>query len=268
MKGLLFDIQEFTVHDGPGARTTLFFKGCPMRCQWCHNPEGQLCEPELMESPNRCSHCNLCRKKCQHPECQKWGRCIHACPQGLLKVAGTWWTAQALADKIDYYATMTAFSGITLSGGEPLMQAPFIMELLDRIPSVHTALQTAGFCDAHTFCKVIERVDYVLYDLKLADPVKHKQYTGVDNAQILENYRLLLKSGKPHVVRIPLIPQITDTQENIKALACISENSMVELMQYNQCAGAKYPMLGRSYSLSEKTPNNVDASLFKRACFV
>ena len=267
MTGTVFDIKEFSVHDGPGVRTTVFMKGCPLSCRWCHNPEGLLPKAELMVRTARCRHCGRCMQPCDHAECRPYGRCLHACPDGLVSVAGKIWDADALAAKLLQNADFMQMSGggVTVSGGEPTMQAEFVCELLDRLQDVHKAVQTCGFTSAEKFDAVISRCDYVMMDLKLADPVLHREYCGVDNAPILANFERLRASGKPYTVRVPLIPDITDTPENLAAIAKIAGDSEVELLPYNTFAGAKYEGVGRVYMLETKPNNPVDLSLFRNA---
>ena len=248
MTGIIFDIQEFTIHDGPGIRVTVFLKGCPLRCIWCHNPEGLSPLPQLMIKKNRCMHCGKCLNGCTHADCVPFNRCVHACPDGLVTVTGEIWDDNTLAEKLCGYRDMLPDGGITISGGEPLMQADFSAALLRNVRGMHRTLQTSGYADADAFLKVIAESDYVLFDLKLADREKHKEYTGKYNDAILHNYRLLLESGIPHEVRIPLIPGITDTHENLEALKKITVNSPVELKNYNNLAGAKYPLLDMEFT--------------------
>lgn len=156
--------------------------------------------------------------------------------------------------------------GVTISGGEPLMQHEFTVDLLKRMNELHRAVQTSGFAESKVFESVISNADYIMMDLKLADPTLHKEYTGVDNALILENAKILKASGKKHVFRVPLIPDITDTEENLRAISEIAGESEVELLPYNAMAGAKYKSVGLEYPLaSHKSENNkVDLSIFKR----
>jgi len=267
MTGTVFDIKEFSVHDGPGVRTTVFMKGCPLSCRWCHNPEGLSPEPELMVRTARCRRCGRCMQPCTHAECKPFGRCLHACPDGLVSVAGKVWEADALAEKLLQNADFMQMSGggVTISGGEPTMQADFVCALLDRLDGVHRAVQTCGFTTAERFMNVISRVEFVMMDIKLADPAMHREFCGVDNGIILENFERLRASGKEYVIRVPLIPDITDTHENLSAIAALVGDSPVELLPYNTFAGAKYEGVGRVYTLENKPNNPVDLSLFRNA---
>lgn len=251
MEGTIFDIKECSIHDGPGMRTTVFLKGCPLRCVWCHNPEGLHKEPQITYKKNMCAHCGNCYLPCNHPECAPFGRCVHACPNGCLEIAGKKMTSRELVEKLESYRIFFDISGggVTFSGGEPLMQAEFVCEVAGALKGIHKAVQTSGFASEATYQKLIGKMDYVLQDIKLADPVLHKQYTGVDNSSILNNIEWLKKSGKPFVFRVPLIPNITDTPENLKQIAEIAEGFPVELLSYNKLAGAKYEMLGLEYPL-------------------
>jgi glycyl-radical enzyme activating protein family protein len=269
MTGTVFDIKEFTVHDGPGTRVTVFLKGCPLHCQWCHNPEGLSPKPQLMIKKAQCTNCGRCLKPCGHPECLPYGRCLHACPKGLISVSGEEWEASRLASYLRRFRPFfTDGGGITFSGGEPLLQSDFVIEVCGELPDVHKALQTSGYADESVFLKVLTAVDYVLFDLKLADSEAHRFYTGVDNKPIIRNFQLLKQSGKPFVIRIPVIPGITDTRENLLALSEIVGDSPVQLMHYNKLAGAKYAMIGKRFTLPELTETVVDISMFYNATFV
>lgn len=251
MNGTIFDIKEFTVHDGPGPRITVFFKGCPLRCKWCHNPEGLSAVRQLLYKKNFCTHCGACEKPCEHPECQPFGRCVHACANGCLSIAGEEMSAEQLARQLRKRGEMLKRmnGGITLSGGEPMLQADFVCELAEKLGDFHKAIQTSGYAEPETYQRVIDHVDYVMQDIKLADPQAHRQYTGVSNARILENVKWLKTSGKEFVFRVPLIPGITDTEENLEVISKIVGPFRTELLPYNALAGAKYSMLGMSYSL-------------------
>ena len=247
-RALLFDIKEFAVHDGPGVRTTVFFKGCPLHCAWCHNPEGISAAVQLMTKASRCSGCGRCRLPCTHPECQPFGRCRYACPDALISVCGREWSADELTERLLRGAELFSDSGggVTFSGGEPLFQPAFLLAVLERMrrAGIHTALETSGYAPPEVFREAASASSLVIMDLKIADPSEHKKYTGADNAVILRNAAYLRESGLPHLFRTPLIPGITDTAKNLRAIREIAGASPWETLPYNALAGAKYRMLG------------------------
>lgn len=254
--GTVFDIKQLAVYDGPGIRTTVFLKGCPLRCMWCHNPEGLSYEPQLMVSVSSCRHCGRCTEACPHHglRCDACGACVRACPLGLRRICGTRWEAEALAGKLlrdaDYLRSQKG--GVTFSGGEPTGQPEFLMELLDRLSSLHRAVETSAYCSEAVFSALLQRADYVMMDLKLMDPERHRHYTGVSNEPILENLERLKASGVPFRIRIPVIPGVNDSEENFAAtadrLAGAKTLETVELLPYHVTAGAKYEMVGLRYS--------------------
>ena len=249
MTGIVFDVKEFSLHDGPGIRTTVFLKGCPLRCVWCHNPEGLSPHAELFAASG-CRDCGLCRRGCDHEDCRPYGRCLHVCPQGLLRVAGRVWEDDALAEHLLSQADFLTQNGggITLSGGEPLYQSDFCVALLSRLRGrLHCAVETSGYADADVFRRVASLCDLVLMDLKLADAEAHRRHTGVDNACILENAAWLKQSGISHLFRTPLIPGITDTPENLAAIRAIAGDSPHQTLAYNPLAAAKYAGVGREF---------------------
>ena len=265
--GIVFDIREFTVHDGPGTRVTVFLKGCPLHCRWCHNPEGLSPEPQLMIRKSACIRCGACKTKCAHPDCIKFNRCLHACPPGLISVCGYRTDADSLAKKLHGYTPFFKNGGgVTFSGGEPLMQSEFLYELLTKTRPLHRAVETSGYARPQVFERIIEICDLVIMDLKLADRTAHKKYTGVYNDILLENQRRLRKSGREHIIRMPLIPSITDTEQNLRAAAKLVRDSPVELLRYNAAAGAKYETIGKKYTLDglKEQKTMPDISMFER----
>lgn len=252
MKGIIFDIKELGVHDGPGLRTTVFLKGCPLRCLWCHNPEGLSRAPQLSVRKNACRHCGACMQPCDHPDCRPFGRCLHICPEGLISVSGEEISAEQLAARLLRNRVFWGEQGgVTFSGGEPLLQGDFIHEVLDLLGEVPAAIETSGYADPEIFRSVISRMNLVYMDLKLADDAQHKKYTGVSNARILENLEQLRQSGIPCVIRTPLIPGITDTPENLEAVRRLADGLPQELLPYNPMAGAKYQHFDMVYAYDE-----------------
>ena len=221
--GRLFSIEEFAVNDGPGIRTTVFLKGCPLRCAWCHNPEGWSPEPQWLDK------------------------------KGRKELCGFEITAEDLAERLlrDKDLYLDSGGGITFTGGEPLMQWEFLCRVMELLPGVHKAVETSGFASPKAFSVVLDRADLLLYDVKLADSLLHRRYTGVGNESILANLKALCMSGKPFVARVPLIPGVNDTADNMEATARLLEGAKglqrVELLRYHRTAGAKYPMLGMTY---------------------
>lgn len=257
-KGLIFAIEEMSVHDGPGLRTTVFFKGCPMRCQWCHNPESWEMRPQRVKNPNGCIDCGACRTPCEE-RCIGCGRCLPSCPRGLLRVSGTWWEPDALARHIRINEPFLLDGGVTISGGEALMQPEFLIALLDALSPLHRAIETSGYGRAEDWRAALERLNLVYYDVKIVDPQKHLRYTGVRNERILHNLDILIKSQVPFVVRIPTITGVNDDRQNIEATCQLLTGAKsligVELLPYNSYAGAKYPLIGLEYARSFQTPS-------------
>ena len=254
MTATIFDIKEFSIRDGPGSRTTVFFKGCPLRCRWCHNPEGLSPAPQLMVKESRCLHCEQCKAPCSHPECKPFGRCLHVCPQGCVTVSGKEWNSGELAEKILKNRTMLEMlgGGVTFSGGEPMLQHRFLLDLIPKLQGMHTAMETSGFAAPEAFRAVCEMLDYVMMDVKLANCDAHRKWTGVPNDTILENLRWLKQSGIPHEFRTPMIPGVTDTAENLTAIEELTAGSKWTKLPYNTLAGSKYPMLGMIYPFDKE----------------
>ena len=257
MLGTIFAIEEFSTFDGPGIRTSVFLKGCPLKCQWCHNPEGQSFAPEYLRSPNGCLGCGACLKA---GEVATGTPClveesVMACPRHLVRKCGEQISAEELVRRLEpkFWMLRSAGGGLTFSGGEPLNQPEFLMECLELLDGkIHRAVQTSGFANAVTFQKVLSTADYILFDLKHMDSDIHRHFTGVDNIQILENYALLASSGKDFITRIPLIPGVNDTEVNLKQTAQFLSThhvDRIELLPYNTGAGAKYRSAGRVYQV-------------------
>lgn len=265
MTGIIFDIKEGAIHDGPGLRQTVFLKGCPLRCSWCHNPEGLSPCVELMISPNGCTHCGNCVKACpkgerlfdfgKPAECDACGLCVGACPQRIRRLAGEAITPEALAAQLlpnaAYYASTGG--GVTFSGGEPLMQAAFVLETLNLLGSdVHKALETSGFGAEADFAQFMGAFDLVMMDLKSMDDDIHRRYTGVSNQRIIANAKQLCAGSTPFIIRIPVIPSVNDTVEHYHAVAELVAGApalqRVELLPYHLTAGAKYAMLRKAYT--------------------
>ena len=239
--GVIFDIKEFALHDGPGVRTTVFLKGCPLRCAWCHNPEGISPQPQTMRSLR--------------------GE----------RIAGREFAPHELARILNRQAAAlrACEGGVTFSGGEPLMQADFVAETVDLLDDLHVTLDTSGYAGEHALRSVLARVDLVYFDLKLIDAAAHRRYTGVDNAPILRNLRILAGSGVPFVIRVPLVPGVTDTDENLAAIARTVRGlpgmQRVDLLPYNQAAGGKYAAAGLAWlpDYDETRPLNLNTAVFE-----
>ena len=241
--GIIFDIKEFAVHDGPGIRTTVFLKGCPLRCSWCHNPEGRSPRPQIMRSP------------------------------AGSRLAGREYTPAELAQLLNRQAALlkAGEGGVTFSGGELLMQARFVAAVIDLLDGLHVLLDTSGYGSEQDFRLVLERADMVYFDLKLMNSETHREYTGVDNDLILHNLQILSASGVPYVIRVPLVPGVTDTDKNLTAIAATVRDLpglvRVDLLPYNKAAGAKYEAAGLVFQpgFDETRPLNINTSIFETA---
>jgi len=234
MTGRIFDIKRYSIHDGPGIRTTVFLKGCGLHCLWCHNPESIAAGPDLMHWPGRCVRCYSCVAACplgaiskdaagavgiDRAKCDLCGKCAAACPTDAMQIVGREMSvdevmAEVEKDRIFYEQSG---GGITLSGGDPLVQAEFAGAVLDaaRARGLHTALDTAGLSPGGPFERLARRADLVLYDLKVIDAARHEAFTGVSNAAILDNLRRLAAAGPEVWIRIPLVRGVNDDEDNI-----------------------------------------------------
>ena len=274
-KAMIFDIQKFSIHDGPGIRTTIFFKGCSMCCIWCQNPESIHKNKEIMYFPERCISCGQCFEVCQTkarnpdiPEsidrelCNLCGECVaKSCFSEALRIAGNMLSVDEVYEEVmrDEIFYRNSGGGVTLSGGEPLMYLDFVKEFIQKLhkDSIHVAVETCGFVPERSIEDVINDIDLFLYDIKYFDSVKHKELTGVSNELVLSNARLLAKSNRRIIFRIPLIYGINDDMEDIEKRAeFISkfnrEGISVELLPYNPLTSSKYPGLGLEYKVEVK----------------
>lgn len=268
--GTVFNIQRFSIEDGPGIRTTVFMKGCPLRCTWCHNPEGLVIQPQLMWFDVRCIGARDCLKACPRdalrltPEgividrarCDACGLCQDACPAGALEVVGRRLTASEAFDEVvrDEVFYRNSGGGVTVSGGEPTMQPRFVAELLERCreAGIHTALDTCGYSSSEALSRLLDLSDMALLDLKLTDQERHEEYTGVPLAPVLESARLIARSGKPLWVRTPIIPGCTDSADNIASLGRFIRGELAnverwDLLAFNNTCGAKYRRLDMTW---------------------
>lgn len=272
--GLVFDVDTFAVHDGPGLRMAVYLKGCPLRCQWCHSPESQSPCAELVFLAHRCILCGACVAACpnrahaigeghhtiQFEHCETCGSCAEKCPTEGLAIKGEPVSAAVIIEKATRLKPFFGGSsgGVTLTGGEVTMQPDFAAAILHgcRGRGIHTAIETCGACDWPTLERLADLCDLILYDLKLFDDSAHRQWTGGSNRQILDNARRL--AGRNVIVRLPLIPAITDTVQNVTDLArfmlAAGLNHLV-LLPYNSSAQAKYEWLGRRYPIADPAPS-------------
>ena len=279
-EALIFDIKRYAINDGPGIRMVIFFKGCNLSCVWCHNPEGISPKPERMYASQKCIRCGTCVVSCPEeaitltPEgivtdpgrCKLCGRCAEVCPTKAIELSGKPQTVAELMAEIEKERVFFDQSGggVTFSGGEPLQHSKILIQLLDvcRSKGIHTAVDTAGLANSAILTEVAKRTDLFLFDLKMTNPDKHREWTGVTNEKILENLKLLAEIGAKIIVRIPLIGGVNDTAENIAESARFiselsGEKKEVNLLPYHKIAQSKYQKLGRPNGfrlLKEPTP--------------
>ncbi len=266
--GVIFDFKRYAIHDGPGIRTTVFFKGCPLNCPWCHNPEGKLPTPEFMWTKDRCLGCGDCVASCpggvisfvdgsiqlDDDLCNLCGICASVCMADALETVGEEMTVMQVMEEVERDSAFFEESGggVTFSGGEPLAQPEFLASLLKecRRRGIHTAVDTSGYVDTERLLGFSERVDLFMYDLKVMDPERHRRYTGVSNALILKNLKELSKAGSNVVVRVPLIPGVNDDDGNIRELGelllTLRNVKDVSLLPYHKAGVEKQRRLTRS----------------------
>lgn len=274
MKGMLFDIQRSSTVDGPGFRTTVFLKGCNLRCAWCHNPESQSFAPQLLYYQDRCTGCGLCRCVCPHAltACTLCGQCTTVCPNEARTVCGREYTVEEVMKEIlrDRLFYRTSGGGATFSGGECLLQPDFLTALLMacRKQGVHTAVDTAGAVPFEVFERILPYTDLFLYDLKCMDSQLHRQWTGAGNEQILSNLSRLLKLGARVWVRIPLIVGFNDTPESMAAirqfLSVHPAPEKIELLPYHRMGENKARAMGRTPK-SFEVPDEEKMSMLRQS---
>jgi pyruvate formate lyase activating enzyme len=273
--GMIFDLKRYAIHDGPGIRTAVFLKGCPLECWWCHNPEGQRAEAQLIYRENRCKASKACLEVCPHKAisfeeksithweaCDHCGECAKVCYAGAREIIGREVTVEQLMAEIERDIPFYDQSGggVTFTGGEPMQQTTFLEEVIKACKSsqIHTTIDTCGYSSWDNYQAIRSMVDLFLYDLKLMDTERHLQYTSVPNKLILDNLKKLSGEAANIIVRVPLIPGINDDEENLVLCAsflCSLPKLMgVELMPYHEIGVAKYQALGKTYRLEKMIP--------------
>lgn len=267
--GVIFNIQKFSINDGLGIRTVVFFKGCPLHCKWCANPESQLAKIQILWDKKKCLHCHHCLEICLQKaislkndnifidtnKCTLCKQCINTCPQKALTSEGEIKTVQQVLDIVlqDEVFYEESDGGITLSGGEFLMQTQFAKELLiaAKEKNLHTCCETTGFCTPEKFQHIIQYIDYILFDLKHWNSQKHLEGTGVDNKLILTNMKYAISTGKKVLLRIPIIPEFNDSLEDAKKFCEVLHDvgsNQCQLLPFHQFGENKYYLLNKKYA--------------------
>ncbi|MBQ8894445.1 MAG: glycyl-radical enzyme activating protein [Clostridia bacterium] len=261
----VFNIQKFCINDGPGIRTTVFFKGCPLRCLWCHNPESKRAVPELLFNPEKCIGCGACTKACGHDallqrsNCANCGNCAAVCVAGAREMAGRPMSTKEILEEVlkDKAFYDTSGGGMTVSGGEPMLQFRELLELLTaaKEKGLHICMETCGFAPAEHYQRIQPLVDLFLFDYKLTDPALHQTYTGQDNHLILSNLRMLDALGAQTVLRCPIIPTVNDTPEHFAGIAATASSLRhiqgIDIEPYHPMGSSKTQQLGLEYPLPD-----------------
>lgn len=273
---VVFNIQRFSVQDGPGIRTTVFLKGCPLRCLWCSNPESQNAFPEVVHRDSLCNGCGKCVEVCEaraislaaagvsinRKKCTGCAQCIDVCVPKALHLYGKEMTVDEVFDEVlrDKPFYENSEGGVTVSGGEPLSQADFVAGLLERCQRarIHTCIETCGYADSRDWESVLPHTDLVLFDLKLMDAAAHRKVTGTSNEKVLNSLKRVTAAGVPVIVRIPVIPGINDSEDNLRAIArhvrSLDGVQEVHLLPYHRYGEGKYQSLDREYQLGSLIP--------------
>lgn len=268
--GTITNIQKFSLHDGPGIRTTIFLKGCPLRCFWCHNPETHSINHQIIYFEERCTGCGVCARRCpenaieikdnrsvrDNNKCNLCGKCADFCPNNAQEYIGKDVTSREIMKEIikDEAFYEESGGGVTFSGGEPLMYLDFLQDVLRscKIRGIHTAVDTSGYAPWECFEKIIDKVDLFLYDLKLMNDEKHKKYTGVSNKVILENLKKLSARGANIYIRMPIIAGVNDDSHIDETIEFLSNLNIIQvnLLPYHKMGMEKYKRLGMEYKLT------------------
>ncbi len=261
MTGTIFNIQHFCLQDGPGIRTTVFFKCCPLRCAWCHNPESYRAKPELMTDASRCIGCGACRAVCEHQadHCIQCGKCAAVCVSGARELCGKTASVEEIIEQLERQRIFYGENGgLTLSGGEPTAQPDFAIALAKeaKARSIGVCVETCGYCEFTVLETLSQFTDLFLYDFKLMDEALHKQYTGVSNRRILDNLRRLDTLGKPIILRCPMIPGVNVNETHLKAVAQLAGELQhvreIQLEPYHPLGLSKAARLGLQPAYTEE----------------